>query len=277
MHETAYSQESLGPTPAYGQVPHHYGSQVRLVACPVLLSQLATLCSQQTQQPQVTHLVRDLFAGLMRAALSDVWPRQNTAVPTRMAAKTAQGRGVWHGQVLDRKTRAVVVGLARAGTIAAQTAYDMLNELVEPACVRQDHIYMNRVSGPRGGVTGIDVAGSKIGGDVADALVFVPDPMAATGASMAHAIGMYKALKGGRARQIVALHLIVTPEYLHTLKAQHPDVAVYALRLDRGMSPPDLLTTPLGARWQDERGLNEHDYIVPGAGGLGELLNNSYV
>ena len=27
----------------------------------------------------------------------------------------------------------------------------------------------------------------------------------------------------------------------------------------------------------EEKGLNDHQYIVPGAGGLGELLNNSFV
>ena len=31
------------------------------------------------------------------------------------------------------------------------------------------------------------------------------------------------------------------------------------------------------ARCFCESGLNERDYIVPGAGGLGEILNNSYV
>ena len=28
---------------------------------------------------------------------------------------------------------------------------------------------------------------------------------------------------------------------------------------------------------EGERGLDDHQYIVPGAGGLGEVLNNSWV
>ena len=32
-----------------------------------------------------------------------------------------------------------------------------------------------------------------------------------------------------------------------------------------------------GERWEEETGLNERQYIVPGAGGLGEIINNSFV
>ena len=52
---------------------------------------------------------------------------------------------------------------------------------------------------------------------------------------------------------------------------------VYAVRLDRGLSPPDVLETGLGERWDEERGLNDHQYIVPGGGGFGELMNNSWI
>jgi hypothetical protein len=52
---------------------------------------------------------------------------------------------------------------------------------------------------------------------------------------------------------------------------------VYALRLDRGLSSPDVLAAVPGERWDEERGLNDHHYIVPGGGGLGEVMNNSYV
>ena len=55
------------------------------------------------------------------------------------------------------------------------------------------------------------------------------------------------------------------------------EVLVYALRLDRGLSPPDVLQTVPGTRWSDERGLTDHHYIVPGGGGLGEIINNSFV
>jgi len=51
---------------------------------------------------------------------------------------------------------------------------------------------------------------------------------------------------------------------------------VWTARLDRGLSSAEVLKQRPGTRWNEERGLNEHGYIVPGAGGLGELLNNSW-
>ena len=70
--------------------------------------------------------------------------------------------------------------------------------------------------------------------------------------------------------------MIVTPEYLHAVTTELEDVLVYSLRLDRGLSPPEVLATVPGERWADERGLNASGYIIPGAGGLGEVLNNSW-
>ena len=51
------------------------------------------------------------------------------------------------------------------------------------------------------------------------------------------------------------------------MTTKHPEVIVYALRLDRGLSPADVLQTP-GERWTEERGLTDKHYIVPGGGGL---------
>ena len=81
----------------------------------------------------------------------------------------------------------------------------------------------------------------------------------------------------GRAAKVIAVHLIVTPEYLRHVTRNHPEVLVYALRLDRGLSEPDVLETVPGTHWERERGLTDHQYIVPGGGGLGEVLNNSFV
>ena len=81
----------------------------------------------------------------------------------------------------------------------------------------------------------------------------------------------------GTPRKIIALHLIVTPEYLRRMTKDHPDVVVYAVRLDRGLSPPKVLGTMPGTRWDEERGLDDHQYIVPGGGGFGEIMNNACV
>lgn len=76
---------------------------------------------------------------------------------------------------------------------------------------------------------------------------------------------------------MLQVHLIVTPEYLRHVTTHHPEVSVYALRLDRGLSSPEVLATTPGTHWERERGLTEHHYIVPGGGGLGEVHNNSFV
>jgi uracil phosphoribosyltransferase len=56
-----------------------------------------------------------------------------------------------------------------------------------------------------------------------------------------------------------------------------PDVQVYTGRLDRGLSTPRALAAVPGEFPDEERGLNDVQYIVPGAGGMGELLTNRWV
>jgi hypothetical protein len=52
-------------------------------------------------------------------------------------------------------------------------------------------------------------------------------------------------------------------------------VKIYAFRVDRGLSSPRALSALPGEFPSEERGLNDHHYIIPGAGGLGEVLNNA--
>jgi uracil phosphoribosyltransferase len=186
-------------------------------------------------------------------------------------------QAIFEGEVLDRDVRAVTVNIARAGALPSQIAYDLLNETLEPSLVRQDHIIMSRMLGPEQQVTGAGIGGMKIGGDIDEAFLLFPDPMGATGSSLATAIETYKTKVPGKPRRIVNIHLIVTPEYLRTMTRAHPDVLVYAIRVDRGLSAPDVLSTVPGTRWDEERGLDDHQYIVPGGGGFGEILNNAYV
>ena len=57
-------------------------------------------------------------------------------------------------------------------------------------------------------------------------------------------------------------------------------VAAALLAVERGASivrVHDVLQTVPGTYWDRERGLTDHQYIVPGGGGLGEVLNNSFV
>ena len=101
--------------------------------------------------------------------------------------------------------------------------------------------------------------------------------MGATGGSMCTAIEAYKKDVIGKPRKIIAANLIVTPEFLKRVTTTHPEAVVYALRLDRGLSPEDIFDTVPGTHWDRERGLDDKQYIVPGGGGFGEIMNNAYV
>lgn len=259
------------------ELPHAYGEHVHLLADPVLISQLARLCRPEVVQPEITSLVRDIYHSLVRMVVANELPRQRTEVKTRMIESTE--RAVWCGDVLDQHVRAVTVNIARAGSLPSQVCFETLVNLLRPEQVRQDHVYMARVTDDHGVVTGVSLSGSKIGGDVADAFLLLPDPMGATGGSLSRTIALYKAsaAAGGAPRRIISLHLIITPEFVRRMRDEHPDVVIYAVRLDRGMSSAAVLQTALGERLEQESGLNEIQYIVPGAGGVGEILNNSFV
>ena len=69
----------------------------------------------------------------------------------------------------------------------------------------------------------------------------------------------------------------MTPEYIKRMTAQFPDMHIFAVRLDRGLSSTDTLATVPGSSIDDERGLTDNQYIVPGAGGVGEVLNNAWI
>ncbi|MBI5067558.1 MAG: uracil phosphoribosyltransferase [Deltaproteobacteria bacterium] len=271
MRDRAYEHVPFRPT----EIEHRYGPGIHILSNPFLLGHLATLCAKDTRQPVINNLVRLLYQDLLRTVIAAEFPRRRISVPTRMIDSSP--RAIFEGEVVDRDVRAVTVNIARAGAVPSQEAYDLLNETLDPALVRQDHIIMSRMLGSQQEVVGAGIGGMKIGGDVDGAFLLFPDPMGATGSSLATAIETYKKNVPGTARRIINIHLIVTPEYLRNMTRAHPDVLVYALRLDRGLSAPDVLDTVPGSRWDEERGLDDHQYIVPGGGGFGEIMNNAFV
>lgn len=257
------------------EIAHRYGDRVHILADPLSLTMLARLSAKGTVQPEVNRLVGELYRMLVHETVAAEFPRRAISQPTRMIDATVHG--VWQGEVIFAETPAVVVAVARAGLLPSQHTFDFLNQMLKPEGVRQDHLALARTLDPRGGVTGAGLYSSKIGGSVAGAMVLIPDPMGATGSTVSKVIEQYPEASYGRPAKVIAVHLIITPEYLRHVRSQHPQVIVYALRLDRGLSPTEVLETMPGERWAEERGLTDHQYIVPGAGGLGEIINNSYV
>ena len=89
----------------------------------------------------------------------------------------------------------------------------------------------------------------KLPEDIENRLVFVVDPMLATGGSAVAAIDF---LKQRGCRNIIMMNIIGCPEGIQTVRTAHPDVSIYMAACDEK--------------------LNDHAYIVPGLGDAGDRI-----
>lgn len=256
------------------ELEHRYGQNVHILTDPVSLGQLADLCMKSTIQPAINNHIRELYQFLTRSVVQREFPVEEISIKTRMAEFSEHG--TWSGLVTKKKTKTVTVNIMRAGALPSQVSFDFFNRILEPTYVRQDHVVMSRTLDQDQQVIGAELSGSKIGGDIDDAMLLFPDPMGATGSSTSSIIRYYKEQVRGTPQGIFAVHLMVTPEYLRRVTEDHPDAKIYALRLDRGASPKHILNEMPGKYWDEESGLTDKHYIVPGGGGFGELINNSF-
>lgn len=269
MNDINYLEPRFRPS----ELEHKYGPQVHISSDPFLFTTLAKLCETSCTQPLINQLLDKLYRDLVKTVMNNEFPLVTATIETRMAALHPEGK--FEGSVIDPQTKVVCVNLARAGTVPSHICYDAFNYMLKPEGVRQDHISINRKIDAHEKVIGADLGGVKIGGAIDDHFVVIPDPMGATGSTIDTAMAVYAGR--GKPRRFIAMHLIVTPEYLARVTKKYPELVVYAIRLDRGLSDPSILKTVPGTHWEKEKGLNPKHYIVPGAGGLGEVINNAYV
>ena len=89
----------------------------------------------------------------------------------------------------------------------------------------------------------------KLPEDVGNRVVFVVDPMLATGGSAVAAIDF---LKKHGCKNIIMMNIIGCPEGIATVQKAHPDVDIYMAACDEK--------------------LNDHAYIVPGLGDAGDRI-----
>ena len=254
--------------------PHEYGPRVHLLGDVWTRSELARISSADTGLGDMLALVRSVYRRLLTTACSRELPRARTEVPTRMVDAHPDA-GVWHGELFDIATSVVVVDLIRGGMVPAQTCFEALATLLPGESLRLDHITASRVHDESGTVRGAELSDAKIGGRVDGKVLVLPDPMGATGTTVLQALDHYTEHYGRPAKTIV-LTMIGTPEFLRAVLGRGDDTVVYLGRLDRGLSDPEVLAATPGRFWDRERGLDETGYIVPGAGGIGEVLNNSW-
>lgn len=254
---------------------HYYGPQVKILSDIYINGLLAKLCAPETMQPEINHLVEMLYHHLVTTVMTNEFPVEVVQRPTRM--QNYHPDNPLTVEQINKNQRVISVNIARAGTYPSHVCFNSLHYAIHPENLRQDHIFAARATNGKNEVTGTEIGATKIGGDKQDAIVLFPDPMGATGNTLLAALDFYKTKVQGQAKKLIALHLIVTPEYLKKVLHHHPDVLVYALRLDRGLSSKAVLESTPGQFWDQEHGLNENGYIVPGGGGFGEIMNNSFV
>ncbi|MBI5421901.1 hypothetical protein HZA44_02100 [Candidatus Peregrinibacteria bacterium] len=226
--------------------------KIKILDTPYHLSLLATLGRPDVFQPQISQLVESLYVDMFGAVMDEELEQEKVKIKTRIFKKEPK-EGFFTGSVLKRKQHVVVADVLRAGMQPANLFYLKLCSLLDPRFVRQDHIMSQRADAPTG-VTHSNLLGSKIGGTIKNRIVFIPDPMGATGNSATEVIQHY--LKHyGTPKKFVLVNLVITPFYLEKLKSLKADIRVYAARLDRK--------------------LTRDSFIVPGLGGVGEMINNT--
>lgn len=254
---------------------HKYPKQIKILDDPYLTHLSAILSTRGCVQPIFNLMIRRVFQQLCVQILNEEWPVHEFKQPTRMS--DLHQNLIMNTKALDFKQRGVCIDIARAGMVPSQSFMDELNLVMNPRALRQDHVFASRITNKEGQVTHTHLADSKIGGDIEGAIVMIPDPMGATGNSICEVISHYKEKVGGKAKKYIAAHMIITPEYVKKVTETHPDLIVYTTRLDRGFSTDAALKEIPGTLWDQEKGLDDNQYIVPGAGGVGELINNAFV
>jgi uracil phosphoribosyltransferase len=202
--------------------------KLHVVSHPLVDDVLAALRDRRTTSTEFRRLAHRVSLLVAAEATRDL-PTAATEVETPLETTTAR--------TLARRVVAVPVLRAGLGMLdaflelvpTAQVGYFGLERNEETAVARR---YYEKV--PR---------------DLEDAVVYLLDPMLATGGSAAMAI---EGLQDLGARHVRLLCVVAAPEGVAWLERTEPEAEVFTAALDRG--------------------LNEHKYILPGLGDFGDRL-----
>ena len=215
------------------------------------LALLAKLGQPETMQPEISRIIEELYHNMFGTIADQELVTEEKTLKTRIYAQDK--RGVVKCRIFKKNQKIVVADVIRAGIQPSHQFYIKLAGILDPKKVRQDHIMSQRIETKKG-VTGTSLMGSKIGGSVNNTIVFIPDPMGATGGSIAEVVAHYQK-HYGNPKKFVVVNLVATPKYLKRLEKIKAEVHVYAARVDKG--------------------LTKTDFIYPGLGGVGEIVNNT--
>ena len=204
-------------------------ASVHVLDHPLIQHKLAILRDETTGVKEFRELISEI-AGLMCYEATRNLPTEEVEVKTPVAIAKCR--------MLSGKKLAIVPVL-RAGL----GMVDSMVDLIPSAKIGHIGLY-------RDPETHEPVEYScKLPEDIESRVVFVVDPMLATGGSAVAAIDFLKA-KG--CRNIIMMNVIGCPEGVKTVQDAHPDVEMYLAAVD-------------------ER-LNEHAYIIPGLGDAGDRI-----
>ena len=202
---------------------------VHIMDHPLVHHKLAVLRNKETPVKEFRELISEI-AGLMCYEATRNLPTMDVDVQTPVAVAKCK--------MLAGKKLAIVP-ILRAGL----GMVDALVDLIPSAKIGHIGLY-------RDPETHLPVEYyCKLPEDIGNRVVFVVDPMLATGGSAIAAIDF---LKKHGCKNIIMMNIIGCPEGIKAVTEAHPDVDLYLAACDEK--------------------LNEHAYIVPGLGDAGDRI-----
>ena len=204
-------------------------ANVHIMDHPLVYHKLAVLRNKETPVKEFRELISEI-AGLMCYEATRNLPTMDVEVETPVAVAKCK--------MLAGKKLAIVP-ILRAGL----GMVDALVDLIPSAKIGHIGLY-------RDPETHLPVEYyCKLPEDIGNRVVFVVDPMLATGGSAIAAIDF---LKKHGCKNIIMMNIIGCPEGIKAVTEAHPDVDLYLAACDEK--------------------LNEHAYIVPGLGDAGDRI-----
>ena len=206
--------------------------EVNILNHPLITHKLTILRDKNTGTKEFRELVGEISEMLLYESMKDM-PLEDKEIETPMAKMT--------GKVIN-ENKLAFIPILRAGT----GMLDGLIKVIPNAKIGHIGMYSNEET-----LKPVKYY-YKVPKDISNRIVYVLDPMLATGGSSIDAITMIKEDAKNPNLKIKFLCIIAAPEGIKALQEAHPDVEIYAAA-------------------QDEK-LNEIGYIVPGLGDAGDRI-----
>ena len=204
-------------------------AEVHVVDHPLIQHKLAILRNENTGVKEFRELVSEI-AGLMCYEATRNLPTEEVEVKTPVAMAKCR-------MLAGKKLAIVPVLRAGLGMV------DSMVDLIPSAKIGHIGLY-------RDPETHMPVEYyCKLPEVIESRVVFVVDPMLATGGSAVAAIDF---LKARGCKNIIMMNIIGCPEGIKTVQDAHPDVELYLAAVDEK--------------------LNDHAYIIPGLGDAGDRI-----